>query len=465
MLDGVRVWLIDTPGFDDTNRSDSAVLKDVAYWLASAYTKKIRLAGIIYLHRITDIKMQGSALRNLRMFMQLCGPNNLESVILATTHWTNEEGKSVSESVGQARIKELEETEEFWGGMITRGSRVEKHDGSRTSARKIVSDLVNRQIRVTLDIQRQLVDEHRNLYDTDAGQALQRELIEERKRSEAKLAELKLDMDFALQEKDKKWQEQIQQDRADFEAKIRKGYTETEELKIDMKKIEKERDAQIQNIQRKWDEDRTSLFTQLERAMREIEGFRSAQRRRVSSPVRWVSSPVQQMSSPVERVSSPVQRVQERGVVQYPIASTSQRRYGDLAEYGIELELQKRLQREQQLENRLLRLVEKKEDLEERILRAQEALRAAAEQSSRLRYREYERMARDELETRLQRQLKDRLLQLAEEKEDLEERILREQNALRTAAEQNQRISKLVQEIRNLESRFQRELEGERFSR
>lgn len=389
MLDGVRVWLIDTPGFDDTNRSDAEVLKDVAYWLAHAYAREIRLAGIIYLHRITDIRMQGSALRNLRMFTQLCGSNNLKSVILATTHWTDKEGKSVPESVGQARVKELEETEEFWGGMIARGSRVEKHDGSKTSATKIVSGLVNRQTRVTLDIQRQLVDEHRNLYDTDAGQALQRELIEERKRSEARLAELKLDMDFALQEKDKKWQEQIQRDRADFEAKIHKGYTETEELKTDIKKIEKERDAQIQKLQRKWDEDRASLETQLEKAKREIREFRAAQRQQTASPVQR-----EQMYYGIVPMSQRQVSVQQEAP-QYSTASRSQRGYEDLRESGImipgsgrrsrenELELQARLQRERELQIRLVELEEEKKALERRILRDQDVLRAAEEQNQR----------------------------------------------------------------------------------
>ena len=77
MLNGVRVWLIDTPGFDDTYRSDAEVLKDVAFWLAAAYTKHTQLAGILYLHRITEPKFQGSAKRNLRMFQQLCGTKNL----------------------------------------------------------------------------------------------------------------------------------------------------------------------------------------------------------------------------------------------------------------------------------------------------------------------------------------------------------------------------------------------------
>lgn len=120
---GVRIWLVDTPGFDDTDRSDSDILEDVAFWLSSVYTKEARLAGIIYLHRISDVRLGGQALKNLRMFKQLCGTNNLNSVILATTHWSTSDGVRISERVGSERETELIDTGGFWGGMIEKGAR------------------------------------------------------------------------------------------------------------------------------------------------------------------------------------------------------------------------------------------------------------------------------------------------------------------------------------------------------
>src|SRR5213078_803546 len=113
--------------------SDSEILKDIAFWLAAAYTNETKLAGIIYLHRISEPRMQGSALRNLRMFKQLCGEDNLDSVIFATTHWTHA-GVKISETVGRNRERELADREGFWGGMIQRGSKMVRHNGSRESA-------------------------------------------------------------------------------------------------------------------------------------------------------------------------------------------------------------------------------------------------------------------------------------------------------------------------------------------
>lgn len=103
----IRVHLIDTPGFDDTNRTDADVLKQVALWLGSTYKDGKLLDGLLYLHRIIDTRMMGSARRNLLMFAELCGPNCFRHVVLATTMWS-----IVDVKIGEAREKELVNT--FW---------------------------------------------------------------------------------------------------------------------------------------------------------------------------------------------------------------------------------------------------------------------------------------------------------------------------------------------------------------
>lgn len=109
-----NLYLVDTPGFDDTNRSDTEVLRELATWLTDSYTAHIKLSGIIYLHRISDVRMQGSAKKNLFMFKKLCGNDALKNVILATTMWDR-----VSQSEGDARELELTSTMDFWGWMMS----------------------------------------------------------------------------------------------------------------------------------------------------------------------------------------------------------------------------------------------------------------------------------------------------------------------------------------------------------
>ena len=87
--------------------------------------------------------MQGLSFPDLRMLEELCGENNLKSVILVTTHWIDDEGNPVPEIDGEARMKQLAETKESWGGMIEMGSTVDRHDGSERSARKVLSYMVD----------------------------------------------------------------------------------------------------------------------------------------------------------------------------------------------------------------------------------------------------------------------------------------------------------------------------------
>ncbi len=56
-----KVLLIDTPGFDDSKRSDTEILTEISRLLATQYKLVVTLKGIIYLHRITDNRFQGSA--------------------------------------------------------------------------------------------------------------------------------------------------------------------------------------------------------------------------------------------------------------------------------------------------------------------------------------------------------------------------------------------------------------------
>lgn len=118
MFDGPprkRVFLVDTPGFDDSTRSDAEVLKETSAWLTRSYAENIRLSGIIYLHRITQPRMQGSAKSNIQLFWQLCGDNALRNVVLATTWWD-----VVEEGLGSKREQELKDKKEFWGFMLSK---------------------------------------------------------------------------------------------------------------------------------------------------------------------------------------------------------------------------------------------------------------------------------------------------------------------------------------------------------
>jgi hypothetical protein len=248
------VYLIDTPGFDDTSRSDTEILKEIAFFLAAIYSKKVRLAGIVYLHRITDPRMQGSALKNLHMFQKLCGDRGLSSVVLATTMWKGLEATEEGRRVGQQRSEDLRKPE-FWGVMIQRGSRVVKHDGSPESAKSIVGSLIDGATKggidgkgAVLDIQVQMVDENKTLDETAAGQFVQAEMLEARRRFEADLAEYQASMEMALQEKDTQMFELLRKEKEEAERRAARLNTDRDQLRVSLQQLAREKDAKYRAL-------------------------------------------------------------------------------------------------------------------------------------------------------------------------------------------------------------------------
>ena len=67
-LDGIPFTLVDTPGFDDPFRSNEEVLEEISQWFAASYKAGRQLAGVVYLHRITDTRMLGLAMLNFKVF-------------------------------------------------------------------------------------------------------------------------------------------------------------------------------------------------------------------------------------------------------------------------------------------------------------------------------------------------------------------------------------------------------------
>lgn len=221
------VYLIDTPGFDDIQKSDTEVLTEIASWLARSYSNRVYLHGIIYLHRITDIRMQGSAKKNLLMFKKLCGQDALKRVILVTSMWDR-----IPLEEGEKREKELINTEKFWGWMMTKGSKCHRHWNTVDSANKIVHELAKHMSPVTISLQKELVDENRSLNDTGAGQELQSELLKERENWTKQLQDIEKQMFEAIQQRDREAQEILREEREKMNRRIEDVEKETSSLRL-----------------------------------------------------------------------------------------------------------------------------------------------------------------------------------------------------------------------------------------
>ncbi|KAF8910600.1 P-loop containing nucleoside triphosphate hydrolase protein [Gymnopilus junonius] len=171
-LDGRAVTLIDTPGFDDTTRSDTDVLRMIATFLATRkYEGGKQLAGVIYLHRISDFRMGGISTRNFKMFRQLCGESSLKNVVILTNMWGE-----VSREVGEAREDELASKDMFFKPVLDKGGQLFRHDNTQKAAHTVLRQIMENHP-IALQIQRELVDQKKQISETAAGEELNRELM------------------------------------------------------------------------------------------------------------------------------------------------------------------------------------------------------------------------------------------------------------------------------------------------
>jgi hypothetical protein len=117
-------------------------------------------------HRISDNRMAGTPLKNLRMFANLCGDGATKNVILATTMWD-----LVEAGEGERRVTQLQG--KYWKEMLAGGSKVARFDGKYDSAWEIVDMIVKKDAghssRPPLLIQEEMVELKRRLGETQAG--------------------------------------------------------------------------------------------------------------------------------------------------------------------------------------------------------------------------------------------------------------------------------------------------------
>lgn len=189
------VTLVDTPGFADTDTSDTDILAMIATWMEESYKDETLLSGIIYLHPINHNRMDGPSTQNIRMFRKLCGERSMRNVILATTMWHDEEPS--------VRLEEREQglKDDFWKDMINSGSKVFRYTNTKRSAASIIPELVGNEPE-KLDIQVELVEEGKDLVDTGAGACVNADLEKIKAKHEQELSFIQEEMeDLALGKK------------------------------------------------------------------------------------------------------------------------------------------------------------------------------------------------------------------------------------------------------------------------
>lgn len=140
------------------------------------------------MHRISDFRMGGISTRNFKMFRQLCGDSTLKNVVIVTNMWGE-----VSKEVGIARERELANEDLFFKPVLRKGAIMLRHENDGDSAHNVLRHILENSP-LSLQIQRELVDEKKDISQTAAGAELNRELMLQIQRHKEEMKELQAEM-------------------------------------------------------------------------------------------------------------------------------------------------------------------------------------------------------------------------------------------------------------------------------
>ena len=227
------------------------------------YSAGVKLAGVIYVYRISDDKFGGLATKNFRMFRELCGEKTLKNVILMTNKW----GK-VTPQLGAAREQQLKE--KYFKAAIEKGAQLCRHNPNTPESARAILRKILKNKPLPLKIQQELIDEHKAIGETGAGAELNREIYEMLEKYKNDIRELEENMRMEkdeeiqkeLEEEKRRMQEEMDEYRkrpAEMESKFEKARREMEErisarFEAQMRQIQEAYEAKIREYEDKVNE-------------------------------------------------------------------------------------------------------------------------------------------------------------------------------------------------------------------
>jgi hypothetical protein len=117
LVDNAWVNLIDTPGWDDTYRTDTDILTLIGDYVGSAFSAGQLLQGVILLQLVDGTRVYGTERRRNRLYERICGMDAYRNIVVATTMWST----VVDQAAADQRIQQRIESPEFWDSMVQGG--------------------------------------------------------------------------------------------------------------------------------------------------------------------------------------------------------------------------------------------------------------------------------------------------------------------------------------------------------
>ena len=227
-----RTFLIDTPGFDDSSRSDTEILQSITSCVADLHEGlsfrdlEVTLSGVIYIHAINEDRMTGTMKKNLEMFQLLIGQVNMQSCVLVTSKW----GLS-DPSVAQSRESELVQVEGYWGNLLATGANIGRYRDSQHSALEIL-ELSKRSGAFIPQLTQEYAIDGKQLHQTAAGRAIDEDVADACERHEQNILQWQREHTEALEMGHAQAAEELQDLTLEAESKIKALRNESDLLRM-----------------------------------------------------------------------------------------------------------------------------------------------------------------------------------------------------------------------------------------
>ncbi|KAJ6014639.1 hypothetical protein N7540_009230 [Penicillium herquei] len=278
---GRRIYLIDTPGFNDTDRSDIDTLGIFATYLGASHANGVRLHGIIMLHPITSNRMSGSTIRNIEMTKAMCGFKFYDNFAIATTMWP-ESSLNDEMTILENREAELVNEERFFGALISKGATYFRHNDKEptsvldeeASAQLIVSHLIEKSdkfIPEVLQLQREITEQRKSLGETTAGIILTGELYKARRAHEEELREIEKTLRGELAKANIANAANLQDLKDDIERLVKKSEEEKQSLRRTIQDMHEDEERRLKEKLEALDKDFRRQLRAKEEELRDME--------------------------------------------------------------------------------------------------------------------------------------------------------------------------------------------------
>ena len=134
----------------------------------------IKLTAVIFVHPISDNRMTGASLRNLRLVSELLGQDNRDNLLFVSSMWDR-----IDMTSGEAREAELSDDEKYWKPFLEDGAQKSRYfrcQSEPESARNVLSGLVHLPP-IVLRIQEEMTTQCLPLSQTGVGKVIGSDLV------------------------------------------------------------------------------------------------------------------------------------------------------------------------------------------------------------------------------------------------------------------------------------------------